>query len=299
MQDRGPLATLAAVPLLAGALAGCGDATAPAGADGPPVPSGPTGRVLGEGTVLDAGGGAQLCLGGVAESLPPQCGGPEVTNWDWGSVTGFDEASGTRWGEYVVVGTYADGRFTLTEPPVPSEEYDGPRAAYPEDSLATPCPEPAGGWAVVDPERTTPESLDEVARAAAGLPGYAGLWLDQSVNPAADRLGADPEAELAMNDPTRLVVNVRVVGDTRAAAAELRSVWGGALCVSAAERTEAELRAVQERLGDLPGMLSSGVAQDRVQLSVVHDDGSLQRRLDAEYGSGVVEVSSALRPYQD
>lgn len=283
-------------------LAGCGSETAPVGngaADAPPAtPSDPSGPVIGEATVLDAGDGAQLCLGPVAESYPPQCGGPIITNWDWGSVTGYERASGTRWGGYVVIGTYDEGRFTLTEPAVPSEEYDGPRPTYPEVSLGSPCPEPEGGWRVLDPANTTEASLEEVARAAEQLPGYAGLWLDQSVNPAADRMGDSPEAELAMNDPTKLVVNVRVAGDPTAAEAKLRRVWGGALCVTTAERTQAELRAIQEELGELPGVLTSGVGRDRVELQVVHDDGSLQRRLDERYGAGVVEVTSALRPYE-
>jgi len=254
--------------------------------------------VIAEATVLDSGDGAQLCLGAVAESYPPQCGGPVITNWDWRSVTGHERASGTRWGEYVVIGTFAEGRFTLTKPAVPREEYDGPRPTYPEVSLGTPCPVPDGGWQVLDPAATTEASLEEVARTAEQLPGYAGLWLDQSINPAVDRVGEDPEAELALNDPRKLVVNVRVVGDPAAAEAELRRIWGGALCVTRSKRTEAELRTIQEELGQLPWVLSSGVARDRVELQVVHDDGSLQRRLDERYGAGVVQVTSALRPYE-
>jgi hypothetical protein len=35
-------------------------------------------------TVLQEGDGPpELCLGGVAESFPPQCGGPEIAGWDW------------------------------------------------------------------------------------------------------------------------------------------------------------------------------------------------------------------------
>jgi len=56
--------------------------------------------------------GPQLCLGGVDESLPPQCGGPDIVGWDWESVSDEESRSGTTWGEYTVVGTYDSTRFT-------------------------------------------------------------------------------------------------------------------------------------------------------------------------------------------
>jgi hypothetical protein len=66
--------------------------------------------------------------------------------------------------------------------------------------------------------------------------------------------------------------------------------------VSNAERTEAELRRIQREVNDVDGMLTSSAGFDVVDLSVVYDDGSLQRRLDDRYGKGVVRVSSALAP---
>ena len=43
-----------------------------------------------------------LCLGAIAESYPPQCGGPALADFAWGDV-GFEEASGvdvrTRFGD--------------------------------------------------------------------------------------------------------------------------------------------------------------------------------------------------------
>ncbi|MBW3549122.1 MAG: hypothetical protein KY452_13460 [Actinobacteria bacterium] len=50
--------------------------------------------------------GPQLCLGGVQESYPPQCGGPDVIGWDWDVVQGEESANGTTWGTYTVVGTW-------------------------------------------------------------------------------------------------------------------------------------------------------------------------------------------------
>jgi hypothetical protein len=206
-----------------------------------------------------------------------------------------------RWtgSEYVATGTYDGSTFILTEPPIRSEDYDGPRSrrAYEDDDrLATPCPEPPGGWRSVDPGSTNHRTLSRVARAAQHLDGYADLWWDQSVNPASDDPDADPGA---MNDPTRLVVNVRVVGDVAAAEAELRQIWGGALCVTEATRTEAELRRIQDRVSGTPGMMSASSGRDVVDLDVVFDDGSLQRRFDEEYGAGVVRVHSAIFPVTD
>ncbi|MGI8900946.1 MAG: hypothetical protein ACR2HA_08440 [Nocardioides sp.] len=128
--------------------------------------------------------------------------------------------------------------------------------------------------------------MDRVAREAQRLDGFADLWWDQSINESDD--------EMAMNDPTKLIVNVRVVGDTDVAERALREVWGGALCVTEARRTESELRRIQTELTEIPGILSSDAGRDVVNVQVVHDDGSIQRRMDEEYGAGVVRVDSAL-----
>jgi hypothetical protein len=295
--------------VLALLLGACGE-VAPPSADAPaespttpPTPTKPTaspGLVRGIGTVLDDGDGPELCLGPIMSSLPPQCGGPRLAGWDWSTVESAHRA-GVRWTvpEYVVTGTFDGTTFAVTGPPLRSEDYDGPRPArsYEQETrLATPCPEPEGGWRPVDPARTSHRTLQQVARAAEHLDGYAGLWWDQSVNPA----HADPGAEPAsMNDPQRLVVNVRVVGDTAAAETELRKVWGGALCVSAATRTAAELRRIQTEVARVPGLLAASAGHDVVDLDVAYDDGSLQRRFDADYGAGVVRVHSAIFPVTD
>jgi hypothetical protein len=286
--------------VLALLVSGCGGVARPAadGRTGSPSPSDAApALVRGIGTVLDDGDGPELCLGPIMTSLPPQCGGPKLAGWDWAGVESAHRA-GVRWTgpEYVVTGTYDGTTFTLSEPPIRSEDYDGPRSSrsYEQgDRLGTPCPEPAGGWRPVDPARTTHRTLSQVARAAERLDGYADLWWDQSVNPASDDPDADPGA---MNDPQKLVVNVRVVGDAAAAEAELRTIWGGALCVTEARRTDAELRRIQDEVARTPGMITASSGHDVVDLDVAYDDGSLQRQLDAKYGAGVVRVHSAIFP---
>lgn len=294
-----PLAVAAATLL----MAGCGSQTA-AGNGTPSSPATPTGspqseELYAEATVLESPDhGPELCLGGVMESLPPQCGGPALVGWDWDQAGAFARRSGVTWGSYVVVGSYdaEQDRFTLTRPAVPSEEYDGPRpSAEADPPLGTPCAEPEGGWEVLDPALATEEALGEVQRVAHRLTGFAGFWYDQSINPAYG--SEDAAAEGLMNDPEKLVVNVAVTGDVADAEEALREVWGGSLCVSQAQNTMAELRRIQRELARLDGMLSVSAGQDRVSLTVVHVDGALQKQLFEKYGAGVVEVDSALQPY--
>lgn len=56
--------------------------------------------------VLEADDQVRLCLGGVMDSLPPQCEGVPVIGWSWEDVEGEESSGGVSWGEYHVVGTY-------------------------------------------------------------------------------------------------------------------------------------------------------------------------------------------------
>jgi len=301
MTARILLAPLGAILL----LTGCGNVssgTAPAERPDPsPQQQTPSANgvvedeLVGAATVLEKDdGGAMLCLGGVATSLPPQCGGPVITNWDWATAPDAESRAGTTWGDYVVVGTYDGSTFTLTRPPMTQGEYDGPPFTDDEHDLATPCPEPPGGWRPVEPARATDATLEATIGVAHGLPGFADLWLDQSPNDADP--ARDPEA---MNDPTKLVLNVRVTEDPAGAERRLRETWGGAVCVSQAVRAAAELSRIQSELNEqVTGLLWSSSGRDTVDVGVIFDDGSLQQEMDERYGAGVVRVSSALRPYR-
>lgn len=241
-------------------------------------------------TILDDGGGPELCLGAVAESFPPQCGGPKLVGFDWDDRSGqFQHANGVRWGGFAVTGTFDGTRFTVSRT-LPAASYDAGAAPADDGRFRTPCPEPEGGWRVLDPSRTTDQSLQAVFARAGQLPGYADAWMDQSRDPA-DGQGAEHPT-----DPAHVTVDVRVTGDVDGAEAELRKIWGGALCVTKAQRTEKELSRIQRELQRLPGMLSSSAGRDVVEVDVVHDDGSLQAWADAVYGPGVVRISSALVP---
>ena len=234
--------------------------------------------------------GPQLCSS-VAESLPPQCAGPDVLGWDWSAVPA-ESVAGTTWGDYELVGTFADGAFTLTEPAVVRDlRAEAVGAPVGEDRFATPCPPPAGGWVPPDADRATDDALQAAQEVATGSPGFAGLWIDQQV----------PAAELTEgngNDPQRIVLNAATAGDVGELDAALREVWGGSLCVSSVPRSQADLLAVQQALSDVPGALSSGPdpRAGAVDLTVVRGTREQQQALDARFGAGAVRLWSQLEP---
>jgi len=84
-------------------------------------------RSLGPAMVLDDGR-PELCLGAIAESWPPQCGGPPIKGWDWSAHDGaFDQQGDVRWGEFMLTGTWDGTTFEVIEaiPPVKGEPIEG------------------------------------------------------------------------------------------------------------------------------------------------------------------------------
>jgi hypothetical protein len=248
---------------------GSDGSAAAAPSDGAPTPV-PDGEVRTQGLVmvLDDGDGPEMCLGGVAESYPPQCGGPALTDFDWGDV-GFEEASGVKWGSYALTGTFDGTAFTVTDA-IPAALYDV--MAEPEqDPLAAACDDAT----TTDTAKATPEDMDATLAAASALPTYATAWL------------------------TGNTINVAVTEDAEGAEAELRRTWGGMLCVTTVERTEADLNTINQELQAELGeqLLTSGsFAPDSLDAQVVFDDGSIQDWADETYGEGLVRISSALVP---
>ncbi|WP_426242019.1 hypothetical protein [Nocardioides sp. LHG3406-4] len=291
--------TRCAALLTVAALAGCGSQTgkepsAPVGDADPLVATQYAVTVMD-----DADSGPEACLAGIATSYPPQCSGPALPGWDWAEHRGDFERSGeVRWGDFALTGTWDGDALTLTEA-VPAAEYDAPDP--PDDGLlGTPCPEPAGGWSVVDPATTNRQTMEAVFGEATRLAGYSQAWMDQSPNPAFDPSGeVKPEQMELLNDPRLVIVNVAVVGDLAAAEARLRTIWGGALCVTKGLVTEERRLEIQERLVDelpefLGGLNGGGIRP--LEVTVGYDDGSIQSRLDEEFGAGTVLVQPVLQP---
>ncbi|CAM3676284.1 hypothetical protein [Nocardioides zeicaulis] len=235
-----------------------------------PVPDGAV-RTPGLVTVIDGGQGPEMCLGAVAESAPPQCSGPALADFDWGQV-GAQEAAGVRWGSYALTGTWDGTTFTVTDA-IPAALYDA--AAAPEVGGLKPACE---GAVATDPSRATPEDMDATLAAASALPTYATAWLSGQT------------------------ISVAVTGDAEAAEAaeaELRTTWGGLLCVTTVQRTDADLNAVNQELQAALSdrLLTSGsTAPDSLDAEVVYDDGSIQDWADTTWGDGLVRVTSALLP---
>ncbi|MHA7154026.1 hypothetical protein [Arthrobacter sp. TMN-50] len=150
------LATAAAVLSACGAVGvpasapSAPDSPSSSGSTGPdssPTPSttpggiAAAGEVLAQGTVLQQGDSLpQLCLGGVAESYPPQCSGPDLLNWDWGRVNQEETASGVTWGAYAMQGTWDGTAFTWTGVATPLSLYDPIADLDPRLDPASPGP---------------------------------------------------------------------------------------------------------------------------------------------------------------
>lgn len=119
-------------------------------------------------TVLQEGDGPpELCLGGVRESLPPQCGGPEIAGWDWDTVEA-DSAQDTTWGQYTVEGTWDGGTFHLTEAAAAPSEWP----TLPEDPRLD--PDNAGS---VGPDTSESEAQDLQDQVFDDLDGLSG-WIE-------------------------------------------------------------------------------------------------------------------------
>lgn len=255
-------------------------------------------------TVLEKGDSGPMACSAVATSLPPQCSGPKIVGWDWATAPGKnDAASGVRWNDGVaLIGRWDGTKLTLTQPPITPEDFRAEHS-LPLDpgSTSTPCPEPAGGWVVVDRARTTQATMDKTIAAAQALASFGGLWLDQSINPAPSDPDADPaEIEAEMNNPEKLILNVRVTADAPGVERVLRQTWGGMLCVSSGGRSEADLLQIQQEIhAGNDAVTGSGVDSQKgqVQVEVFFDDGRLQRELDEKYGPGIVLVQSHLMPF--
>jgi hypothetical protein len=114
-------------------------------------------------TVMDTGS-PELCLGPVAESWPPQCGGPAIEGWDWAEHQGmFEQSRGTRWGLFAVTGHWNGASFAVRGA-IPAATYD------PAAQQAPTYPAPA--------VRHSRAELQRIADAVADLPGAQGAYVE-------------------------------------------------------------------------------------------------------------------------
>jgi hypothetical protein len=266
--------------------ASCADA--PADPNGPGAGSGPT-RYETDGTVLEGPDhGPELCLGAIADSLPPQCGGLPIRDWDWAGVEGEESVGGTTWGDFHIVGTYDGSSFTVVE----VAAYEPPPSDSPD--FTAPCPEPSGGWAVADPSRASDADLQAVMHAAEDEPDSAGFWIDYIEEP------------MEGTPASGVIAIAAFTGDLERHEAELTEIWGGALCVTQHDRTEAELRMIQRELsggaGEELGLevtwSSGSVVDNRVEVGVVVAGSESGSAVEERYGPGAVLLVPALEPVE-
>lgn len=179
----------ARLPLLAVALstlvltAGC--ATTPAADRASLTPPPPAGPIIAQGTVLDDGSEAELCLGAVSESAPPQCGGIPLADWSWEGLDEATEVSGVRWGAYAVHGTYDGDVITVTEPPVPLAAYD----PAPLEDPTGGAPGSADEATLRDVEQRIHDTLGKTVLASGAYDGrlwVTVVWDDGTLQDAAD-----------------------------------------------------------------------------------------------------------------
>lgn len=110
--------------------------------------------------VIDKGDGPVLC-GGVNESLPPQCGGPPITGWDWEDVH-FQEVSGVRWGQFTLTGRWDGETLALV-------------SAKGADPELTTSIDPDDSFRSLEPARQLPRrQLRQIAATLVDRPGVSG-----------------------------------------------------------------------------------------------------------------------------
>ncbi|CAM3773696.1 hypothetical protein OCAE111667_25490 [Occultella aeris] len=248
MGRRSVGAALAAVVGLV--LAACGGLGGAPGSGGPPddgptvdgTTADPSGVVLvGMGLIMQVGDEPpQLCLGAVADSYPPQCGGPELIGFEGWSGIEHESASGSTWASAWVVGTYDGTSFRLTEPATA---------------------EPPAGWEPsADPSPDFPQLCDDDAARAGGGPTGSDLITQQSE--LSMFLETYDGYVLSYVSGGGDVMNVLVSGDAALARAQFRAIYAGPLCVQTSDLPlQSDVRAAQDALNavweDLD-LLSSG-----------------------------------------
>jgi len=240
--------------------------------------------------------GPMLCLGAIATSYPPQCGDLPIANWDWAAVEGEEIASGAIWGQYHVVGTFDGETFTVTG--VGPYGDDPPRFGS-EVDFSSPCPEPAGGWVLPDPQQALQQDASGANAYAQRQPDVVTSWVTHFDPSNPDDTGLDEF------DP--VIFNAVFTGDVERHEAEIRKRWPGPLCVVEGEgptqrelgriRTEAEAYVTGGLRLQMLGSSAGGV-EPVIEIEVVADpEGAGQAALDARW-PGLVRLFPALRPVE-
>jgi hypothetical protein len=209
----------------------------------------------------------------------PQCtSGIDLVGWKWSRVDDEVTGGGTTWGGYHLVGRYDGTRFTVTE----VSKQQRPRNSKIEADFTTQCATPADGW-VRDPAKLNIPEFGVLTDAARAKPDYVSMWSDRTQ-------GVE-------------VKTFAFTGPPAAHRAELEALWGGPLCVVQFAHSHDELVAAQAALRDANlriQVVDSWIDEpgNRVRARVVVHDRAAQRRVDREFGRGVVKLTGILERVQ-
>jgi hypothetical protein len=232
-----------------------------------------------------------LCLGGIEQSLPPQCGDVPIDNWSWDDVTGEESRAGTTWGEFHVEGTFDGASFTVTKAGPPERD---PIEMGEGDPIDTPCDEPDGGWKASDPSLSTEDDMYRAIDAARTAPDFAGVWIDYI------------EETYTEIDTTEgnVILNAAFTGNLDSHRSELEELWGGPLCLVEHDRALNDLTKLRNRVFDEAQsefglqILTSDVSEvtGLITIGVVWIDDQTKQAFEERYGPGTIEFEPALLP---
>ncbi len=255
--------------------------------------------------VESAAHGPELCLGGVTDWLPPQCGGVPLIGWDWTTFEGEQSSGGTTWTDSIIVtGVYDGTTLTVTDAHAPTEADLAGLPRPPE--LRAPCPEPEGGWlaAAADAPVDRGSNLG-IGEYVDTQPDHVGWYYDRSLN---------PDVDSGIDDPHKFIIVALFTGDIERHEAALKEIWPGALCVAEAERSAAEVEAIATQVLAGLGPDSDLVLPNGTTLHVYSYSPSgdpltgtvpidvwvvppgAQEYFDATYGPGIVVLNGQLVP---
>jgi hypothetical protein len=250
-----------------------------------------------------------LCIGPILASDPPAgCTGLPIDGWDWSTAPGATDQSGIRQAHVEVTGTTDGTRFRQTEPPT---VLGTPVAPDPSDQ-ATPCPTPPGGWAVTDPSRVTTADWQATIEAVAAQPDLVDQWIvyaaAQPGGAASASTGRTHESTLpneTFTAGTESILVVRFSADVERHERDLRSLWGGPLCVAQrpAHRwtgieAQALLMSEEARAAGVWILFGSFPADQRgrVEANAVVLDDVTRRWVDDHLGAGEIVLHGLLTP---
>ena len=206
--------------------------------------------------------------------------------------------------------------FTQTRPPRRPTSEDQARLqdrwTARTHAFTVPCSPPPGGWPVepanVHDDIDVTAMMDAFRAYATCQPDFAGWYPGRSGSPN-DSARPTALGTRTTSEPGQLVMVAAFTGDLNRHRAELRKIWPGALCVTAARRTNADRRTIDRAVHELfasrrfdPVKLLNTAPSplgDTVLAHVTVGTAELRAELDQRFGTGAVELIAKLRPVAD